>query len=81
MIGGLTYGAKASTGEELLAKAVKLTPKAPIAHVEFANGLILLYGSKREDDAAEAFDAATKLKPLDAMEKLDLEFAKAQLED
>lgn len=81
MIGGLTYGAKASTGEELLAKAVKLTPKAPIAHVELANGLILLFGSKREDDAAEAFDLATTLKPLDAMEKLDLEFAKAQLED
>ncbi|MBD8526307.1 hypothetical protein [Pseudomarimonas arenosa] len=81
MIGGLTYGAKAATGEELLAKAVKLTPKAPIAHVEQANGLILLYGSKREDDAAEAFDKAGKLKPLDAMEKLDVEFAKAQLEE
>ena len=80
MIGGLTYGAKAATGEELLAKAIKLTPKAPIAHVEFANGLLLLYGSKREDDAAEAYDKAAKLKPTDAMEKLDAEFAKAQLE-
>jgi tetratricopeptide (TPR) repeat protein len=80
MIGGLTYGAKASTGEEMLNKAIKLEPKAPIAYVELANGLILLYGDKREDDAAEAFDKAAKLKPRDAMEKLDAEFAKAQLE-
>ena len=80
MIGGLTYGAKAATGEEMLNKAIKLDPKSPIAHVELANGLILLYGDKREDDAAEAYDKAAKLKPRDAMEKLDAEFAKAQLE-
>lgn len=81
MIGGLTYGAKASIGEELLDKAVKLTPSAPIAHVERGNGLILLYGAKREDDAAAAYEKASKLKPRDAMEKLDAEFAKAQIED
>lgn len=81
MIGGLTYGAKASTGEELLKKAITLTPGSPIAHVEYANGLILLYGDKREDDAAAAFEKAGKLKPRDAMEKLDAEYAKAQIED
>jgi tetratricopeptide (TPR) repeat protein len=81
MIGGLTYGAKASTGEELLQKAIKLTPNAPIAHIEYANGLILLYGDKREDDAAAAFEKASKLKPRDAMEKLDVEFAKGQIEE
>ena len=80
MIGGLTYGAKASTGEELLQKAIKLTPSAPIAHVEYANGLILLYGEKREDDAAAAFEKASKLKPRDAMEALDAGFARDQLE-
>lgn len=81
MIGGLTYGAKAATGEELLDKAVKLTPNAPIAHIERGNGLLLLYASKREDDAAAAYEKASKLKPRDAMEKLDIEFAKSQLED
>ena len=81
MIGGLTYGAKASTGETLLQQAIKLTPSAPIAHIEYANGLILLYGEKREDDAAAAYEKAGKLKPRDAMEKLDVEFARAQIED
>jgi len=80
MIGGLTYGAKASLGEELLQKAIKLTPASAIAHIEYGNGLMLLYGDKREDDAAAAYEKAAKLKPRDAMEKLDVEFAKSQLE-
>jgi len=42
--------------------------------------LLLLHGDKREDDAAEAFDKAAKLKPRDAMEALDAAWAKAQLE-
>ncbi len=81
MIAGLTYGAKAATGEELLKAAIKLTPDSPIAHIEYGNGLMLLYGDKREDDAAAAYEKAAKLKPKDAMEKLDAEFAKSQLED
>jgi tetratricopeptide (TPR) repeat protein len=80
MIGGLTYGAKAATGEKHLQTALAITPDSPIAHVEYANALILLHGSKREDDAAEAYEKAGKIKPKDAMEKLDAEFAKAQLE-
>lgn len=81
MIGGLTYGAKAATGEEHLMTALKLTPDSPIAHIEYGNGLLLLYGKKREDAAAEAYEKASQLKPKDAMERLDVEFAKSQLED
>jgi tetratricopeptide (TPR) repeat protein len=81
MLAGLTYGAKAATGEELLKTAIKLTPDSPIAHIEYGNGLMLLHGDKREDDAAAAYEKAAKLKPKDAMEKLDVEFARAQLEE
>jgi tetratricopeptide (TPR) repeat protein len=81
MIGGLTYGAKAATGEKHLEKALELTPESPIAHIEYGNGLMLLYGDKREDDAAAAYERAAKLTPRDAMEKLDAEYARAQLED
>jgi hypothetical protein len=80
MIGGLTYGAKADTGLKHLQKAIELTPYAPVAQLELGNGLLLLYGNKREDQAAAAFEAASKLKPLDAMEKLDLEKAKSEIE-
>jgi tetratricopeptide (TPR) repeat protein len=81
LLGGMTYGAKAATGEEHLKTALKLTPDSPIAHIEYGNGLMLLFGDKKEDDAAAAYEKATKLKPKDAMEKLDIEFAKSQLED
>lgn len=81
LIGGMTYGAKAATGEEHLKTALKLTPDSPIAHIEYGNGLMLLYGDKKEDEAAGAYEKAAKLKPKDAMEKLDVEFAKAQLEE
>jgi len=81
MIGGLTYGAKAATGEEHLKTAIKLTPDSPIAHIEYGNGLLLLHGDKKEDAAADAYEKATNLKARDAMEALDIAFAKSQLED
>ena len=80
LIGGMTYGAKAATGEQHLKTALKLTPGSPIAHIEFGNGLLLLYGDKREDEAAEAYEKATQLMQRDAMDRLDIEFAKSQLE-
>jgi len=80
LVGGMTYGAKASEAEKHLAAALKLTPDSPIAHIEYGNLLMLLHGDKREDDVATAYEKAGKTKPKDAMEKLDAEFAKAQLE-
>ncbi|MBN6110436.1 hypothetical protein [Xanthomonas bonasiae] len=80
MIGGLTYGAKAATAEQHIQQALKLTPDTPIAHVEYANVLLLLHGDKREDAAAGEFETAAKLKPRDAMEALDAAFAREQLE-
>lgn len=80
LVGGMTYGAKASEADKHLAAALKLTPDSPIAHLEYGNLLLLLHGEKREDDVANAYEKAGKLKPHDAMEKLDAEHAKAQLE-
>jgi tetratricopeptide (TPR) repeat protein len=80
MIAGLTYGAKAATAEEHLKTALKLTPDSPIAHIEQGNALMLLYGSKKEDEAAACYAKAIKLKPRDAMEALDVAYAKAQME-
>jgi tetratricopeptide (TPR) repeat protein len=80
LIGGMTYGAKASEAEKHIAQALKLTPDSPIAHVEHANLLLLLHGDRKESAAAKAFEKAGKLKPRDAMERLDAEFARAQIE-
>ena len=80
MLAKLTYGASASEAEKHLKQALKLTPASPIAWIEYGNGLMLLHGDKREDEVAEAWDKAAKLKPRDAMEALDAGWAKEQLE-
>ena len=80
MIGGLTYGAKASAAEKHIAEALKLTPASPIAHVEHGNVLLLLDEKRNEDAAADAYEKAANCKPLDAMEALDAAHAQAQLE-
>ena len=80
MLAKLTYGASAAEAEKQLKEALKLTPDSPIAWVEYGNALLLLHGEKREDDVAEAYAKASKLKPKDAMEALDAVWAKEQIE-
>jgi tetratricopeptide (TPR) repeat protein len=80
MIGGLTYRAKASEAEKHIKTALKLTPQSPIAHVEHGNVLLLLHGDKQDAAAATAYEKASKVKPLDAMEALDAAFAASELE-
>ena len=80
MLAKLTYGANAADAERFLKGALKLTPESPIAWIEYGNGLLMLHGEKREDDVAEAFDKAANLKPRDAMEALDANWAREQIE-
>lgn len=80
MIGGVTYGAKAAEAEKHIKAALKLTPDSPIAHIEHGNVLMLLYGDKKEDAAAAAYERAAKARPQDAMEALDAAYARKQIE-
>lgn len=80
LLAKLTYGASAGEAEKQLKEALKLTPDSPIAWVEYGNALLLLHGDSREDDVAEAYAKAAKLKPKDAMEALDAAWAKEQIE-
>jgi tetratricopeptide (TPR) repeat protein len=80
MLAKITYGASAGEAEKQLKEALKLTPDSPIAWIEYGNMLLLLHGDKREDDVAEAFQKASKLKPHDAMEALDAAWARDQIE-
>ena len=80
LVGGVTYGAKREAGEEHLRKAMKLNPDSPIAHVEAANGLVMLHGKKALDEAGALYARAAAMKPRDAMERIDVDAAKAELE-
>lgn len=79
MIGSMTYGANDSDAIAHLDKAVTLTPKSPIAHIEYANGLYLLYGDRKLEQVTDLYVKASEMKARDAMERLDIEFAKAEL--
>lgn len=81
MIGGLTYGAKKDTALKLYETALKLIPESAIARIEYANGLVLLEGKKALARAEKLYAEAAACEPLDAMERLDVELAKAELED
>jgi len=81
MIGGLTYGAKKEEGIKFFKQALKLNPDSAIARVEYANGLVMLEGKKKMDDAVALYEEAAACEPKDAMERLDVEMAKEELED
>ena len=81
LIGGMTYGANKETGMAHFAKALKLNPDSAIARIEYANGMIMLHGKAKMKDAEKLYQDAAKCKPMDAMERLDVELAKSELED
>ena len=80
IVANMTYGAKKESALEHFQKALKLFPESPIAHIEYANGLMLMFGKDKIDDATKLYETAAALKPVDAMERLDVELAKSELD-
>ena len=78
---GKTQGADTATGLKMFKEALALNPDSAIARVEYANGLVMLEGDKRVKEAEQLYADATECKPLDAMERLDIEMARSELED
>jgi len=81
LIGGMTYGAKKDIGLSLYKDALSLNPGSAIAMIEYANGMVMLEGDKKMKEATRLYEQAATSKALDAMERLDVEMAKAELED
>lgn len=79
LVAGVTYGAKKDSALEHFQKAIKLNPDSAIARIEYANGLIMLFGKSRMADAEKLYREAAACKPADAMERLDVELAKSEL--
>ena len=80
MLGKVTYGASTPKALEHFDRALELTPESPIAHIEYGNGLYLLFGDDRIDEVSDLYVKASELQPKDAMEKLDVDAALAELE-
>jgi tetratricopeptide (TPR) repeat protein len=80
LVAGMTYGAKRDAALEHYQRALKLNPESAIARIEYANGLIMLFGKSRLDEATKLYEQAAAIAPADAMERLDVERAKSELE-
>ena len=78
---GRTQGADTATGLKMFKEALKLNPSSAIAKVEYANGLVMLEGEKKMAEAEKLYAEAAACDAQDAMERLDVEMAKAELED
>ena len=80
MIGGVTYGAKKDEGMKLFRKALELNPDSAIARIEYANAMVMLDGKKAMKEAEVRYAEAAACEPKDAMERLDVELAKSEIE-
>jgi tetratricopeptide (TPR) repeat protein len=78
---GKTQGADTATGLKMYQAALKLNPASAIAMVEYANGLVMLEGDKKMKEAEKLYAQAAACEPMDAMERLDVEMAKEELEE
>ena len=81
LIGGMTYSAKKETGLKLFQDGLKLNPGSAIGLIEYANGLVMLEGERKMKEATRLYEQAAQSKPIDAQERLNVELAKAELED
>jgi tetratricopeptide (TPR) repeat protein len=78
---GRTQGASKDTGLAMFKQALKLNPTSAIAMIEYANGMVMLEGDKKMKEAEKLYAQAAECEPKDAMERLDVEMAKAELEE
>ena len=80
VLGGVSYGAGKDEGLRHFKTALALMPHSAVARTEFANGLVMLEGQRAMKRAEELYAEAAKCLAMDAMERLDVEVAKEELE-
>ncbi len=80
-LGGLTYGASRDEAIKHFETAIKLNAHSAIARIEYANGLAMMFGKAKLARATSLYKEAAACPPSDAMERLDAELAKSELDD
>lgn len=81
LIGAMAYGAHKATGLTLFQQALKFNMASAIGMIEYAHALLMLDGDAVVNEATRLYQQAARAEPIDAMERLDVEMAKAELED
>lgn len=80
LIGGMTYGARRQTGLDHYQRASALFPESPVVLYEHASGLLRLGGDGASERARRLVQAAEQRMPADAMERLYVARAQADLD-
>lgn len=78
-LGGITYGAKAKSALHHIEQALSLAPTA-INLIEAGNAYILLKEKDAVKKATKLYQQAADMKPLDALQAMDIDFAQSQLD-
>jgi len=81
LIGAMAYGAHKHTGLTLFQQALKFNMASAAGMVEYAHAMLMLEGETVVKEATRLYQQAARAQPVDAMERLDVELAKAELED
>jgi hypothetical protein len=77
----MAYGVNKEVGLKLFSSAMQLNSHSPRCMVEYARALLMFDGDKMMEEATHLYQLAARAHPLDAMERLEVEMAKAELED
>ena len=80
LVGRMTYGVSADKMETYFARSFRASDDLPIGHYEYANALGYVYGDNEQDKALEQLRKAVAIKPINAMEALEVAHAKQLLQ-
>lgn len=81
LIGAMAYGVNKDIGLKLLTQAVQFNMESAFGLIEYAHAILMLGGEDMNHEATQLVQRAARTKPIDAMERLDVEMAKAELSD
>lgn len=79
MVGRMTYGVSADNMEQYFSRSFKAQDNLPIGHYEYANALMYVYGDDEQEKALAHLKRAVAIKPINAMEALEVAHAKRML--
>lgn len=79
LVGKMTYGVSADNMEKYFQRSFKARDDLPIGHYEYANALTYVYGDDEEDKVIEHLKRAVAIKPINAMEALEVAHAQEML--
>jgi tetratricopeptide (TPR) repeat protein len=71
LVASISYGANKDSGLKHFRTALRFAPNFPIGFTQYADGLLMMFGSSKLKEAKQLYDKAASATTVDAMEKLD----------